>query len=118
MSSDKIDLTIGLLLLSIATAYLTIIRNKTDKFFKLFARKGYIIEVALIATWAIIILKLDGLNLFDKSSSTLKRLKLATTHGTIALIISTLAYLELTTPTFWFVILAAYYIDTPITGVY
>ena len=118
MNSDKIDVTVGLLLLGIATAYLAVLRNKTEKFFKLFARKGYIMEVALIAIWSIVILKLDGLNMFNQSSSTLKRLKLASTHGVIAFIIATLAYLELTTPTFWFVILAAYYIDTPYTGVY
>ena len=118
MNFNNIDALIGLLLFTIVTTYLTIIRDKTGRFIHLLSRKGYIMEIAAIVLWSLAIFQFDGLNMFNKSSSTLKQLKKATIHGIIAFIIATLAYIELTTPTFWLVVLIAYYIDTPLTGVY
>jgi len=118
MNYNNTNAAVGLLLLSIVTAYLVFIRNKIGRFMHLLSRKGYIMEIAAIVLWSVAILRFDGLNMFDKSSSTLKQLKKATTHGITAFIIATLAYIGLTTPTFWLVVLITYYIDTPLTGVY
>jgi len=107
----------GFILLVIITIYLTNILHKGHRFAKLVSRKGYLLQLSFIIIWTVIILKFNAFD-YIKSPEHLHRLRLSTTHGIIALVIASLAYVGLTIPTFWFVMLIAYYIDIPIIGVY
>jgi hypothetical protein len=109
---------ISLLLLIISTLYLIYNLKKFSRVKKLIMRKGYFIEIAIVILWILAIFKFEAFDLLSKSPTKLIRLKRATMHGIVALIIATLAYLNLTTPTFWFVILIAFFIEMPLTGIY
>lgn len=109
---------ISSLLLIISTIYLIFDLKKFDRLKKLIMRKGYILEITLIILWILGIFNFDAFGLLSKSPNKLIRLKQSTMNGLIALVIATLAYLDLTTPTFWFVILIAYFIKMPQIGVY
>jgi len=117
-TSNSKEAIINVLLLIVATSYLIYDLRKLGKLKKLVARKGYVVEIIIIIVWLFIIFRFDAFNFLADSPQKLVLLKKATTHGLIALVIATLAYLDLTTPTFWFVVLIAYYIDMPKLGVY
>jgi hypothetical protein len=108
---------IGFTLLVIITIYLTTILHKGHRVAKLISRKGYMLQLSIILIWSVIILKFNAFD-YIKSPENLHRIRVSTTHGIIALVIASLAYVGLTIPTFWFVMLIAYFIDLPILGVY
>jgi hypothetical protein len=118
MNFDTEATSLGFVLLSIVTLYLVHSWNAAEEIHKLISRPGYILQLAFVIIWSIVVLKFNSFNIFASKERS-HRLKKATSHGLIALIIATLAYIDLTIPTFWFVMLIAFYIEMPsMAGVY
>jgi len=118
MNAKLISEFISIFILGINIVYILINKKRFSHIKTIINNPGYIVSIIIIIFWLLFIFKFKAFNLFIEDPKRLDRYKTATTHGLIALIIAKFAYMDLTIPTFWFVLITTYFIDIPLMGVY
>ena len=106
---NNVKIFIIFLIYFILTIFYIFKMNKHKIIHHLFINPFWIISFILIILWTIFVFKFNAIGLIDKDSSRLEDMKDATIHGIIGFIISLFAYIDVTIPVFWLILLISYY---------
>ena len=112
------ELHLSLIFFILLTTSLIIYRGKLNALIQLVTLPDWILSFLVIIIWCLYIFKFNAFNIFNKQPDELKNFRRATTHAIIALIIALFTHLGLTIPTFWFVLIVAYFLEAPLLGIY
>ena len=113
------EIHLSIIFFILLTTYLIIYRGKLNRLIQLVTLPLLdTINCMVIIIWCLYIFQFNAFNIFNKQPHELENFKRATIHAIIALIIAIFTYIGLTIPTFWFVLIVAYFIEVPLVGIY